>query len=485
MQVLYEILAGVAVLIAFVGLIAGGVAVALRVNRRNSISQWFKRHFHPLPLQQLTVTERQFPMQLRADLQRALDEYLETATVHYFCGAHVERGFGSLDFASLLDESLFEMSVGAGKPAPPQYEQIDIGEAEPIRCLKNGIWFLEHEGAKLAIMCAPASEFGGCGPVHRLRFQAAANDDGGRRATKAIFDRLEQGIQNAKCYRGKVLSLEQDESYLGQARGVKVHRLRSVPREELILPEKTLELLDRNVRRFIEQRAALGRLKMATKKGLLFYGPPGAGKTHTIRYLAGTLPGHTTFLISAEQVGLLGEYMTLARLLQPSIVVVEDVDLIARERTRMRNVTSELLLNKLLNEMDGLREDCDVIFILTTNRPEELEAALAARPGRIDQAIEFPLPDARGREQLLRLYSRGLVLPEEVVRETVRRTEKISPSFIKELMRRAAGRQLERNGSSALAIGDIENALDEMLFRGGSLNLKLLGAAEWSGDEPA
>ena len=66
---------------------------------------------------------------------------------------------------------------------------------------------------------------------------------------------------------------------------------------------------------------------MATKKGLLFYGPPGTGKTHTLHYLAGALEGMTTLLISAEQVGLLDEYVGLARL--PSMVVIEDADLIA------------------------------------------------------------------------------------------------------------------------------------------------------------
>ena len=65
------------------------------------------------------------------------------------------------------------------------------------------------------------------------------------------------------------------------------------------------------------------------------------------------------------------------------------------------------MLNKLLNEMDGLKEDADILFILTTNRPEALEAALTSRPGRIDQAIEFPLPDEEGREKLIRLYSQG------------------------------------------------------------------------------
>jgi ATP-dependent 26S proteasome regulatory subunit len=262
-----------------------------------------------------------------------------------------------------------------------------------------------------------------------------------------------------------------------------VHRLRGVARQEVILPQKTLDLLDRNVIRFVQRRPGLSEFHMATKKGLLFYGPPGTGKTHTIRYLAKALPGHTTFLVSAEQVGLLAEYMTLARLLQPSVLVIEDVDLIARERTQMRNTGTELMLNKLLNEMDGLREDCEIVFILTTNRPEQLETALASRPGRIDQAIEFPLPDGEGRAKLIRLYSRGIDVSDELAAEIVKRTDKVSASFIKELMRRSAQFHLERNGSRTLTLADVDSALEEMLLGGGSLNLKLLGAEQRIAEE--
>jgi ATP-dependent 26S proteasome regulatory subunit len=167
--------------------------------------------------------------------------------------------------------------------------------------------------------------------------------------------------------------------------------------------------------------------------------------------------------------------MTLARLLQPSLVVMEDVDLIATERTRM-GACEEVLLNKLLNEMDGLKEEADILFILTTNRPETLERALSSRPGRVDQAIEFPLPDEVGRAKLVRLYSQGMHLTDELVATVVRRTEKVSPAFIKELMRRTVQFHLERNGSEQISMQDVENALEEMLFSGGSLNLKLLGA---------
>jgi ATP-dependent 26S proteasome regulatory subunit len=232
---------------------------------------------------------------------------------------------------------------------------------------------------------------------------------------------------------------------------------------------------------FIAQRDRLKSLDLPVKKGLLFYGPPGTGKTHTIHYLASQLRDHTTLLITAEQVGLLDEYSQLARFLQPAIVVIEDADLIARARQSMRNPCEESLLNRLLNEMDGLREDAMILFILTTNAPELLEAALASRPGRVDQAIEFPLPDDQGRRKLIHLYARGLRVSDEVANQLVRKTRKASPAFIKELMRRSAQFHLQEGSGADLAIAHVEAALDEMLFSGGRLNSKLLGGAVGEG----
>jgi ATP-dependent 26S proteasome regulatory subunit len=217
---------------------------------------------------------------------------------------------------------------------------------------------------------------------------------------------------------------------------------------------------------------------LPVKKGLLFYGPPGTGKTHTIRYLAGALPGHTTLLVTAEQVGIIGDYMMLARLLSPSIVVIEDADLIARQREDMNSPCEEVLLNRLLNEMDGLKENAEILFILTTNRPQALEVALTARPGRIDQAIEFPLPDADGRRKLARLYGKGTLVPDDTLEHIVERTARVSAAFIKELMRRSTQFALERHSHPAIAPADVEAALEELLFAGGRLNAALLGAID-------
>lgn len=435
------------------------------------ISTLITNHFVPVSIDQLTISERRFPYRVRADLQKAIENIFSNwATIIHFCGVKQSYPHGGISLSSCL----LPNNHNPVESVPPEYEEIDVGDEQPIRCLKNGIWFLTQSDTKIIVMFSAVESYNGPTAV---QFQLAAiNNPDGTKISQAFFQRLEEAVLRAECYRGKILSLEQAEAdYSGESCGIKVHQLRTVNREDVILPRKTLDLLDRNVIQFVKQRSRLSQFRQATKKGLLFYGPPGTGKTHTLHYLTKALEKHTTLLISAEQVGLLEEYMALARLLQPSIVVLEDVDLIARNRTEM-GACEEVLLNKLLNEMDGLKEEADILFILTTNRPEALEPALASRPGRIDQAIEFPLPDDEGREKLIHLYSQAIEVPEDVVQMIVQRTEKVSAAFIKELMRRSVQYHLEQNGTGHITLEDVEQALEEMLFSGGSLNLKLLGA---------
>jgi Tfp pilus assembly protein PilF len=451
---------------------AGAVPRSSKAKKKMLISPLLQEHFQPESIDNITITERNFPFRMRADLQRAINGlFTLKTTIAHFCGVSQRFSHEALDFSGLVAPSSHEPPVSV----PPQYEEIDIGEAEPVRCLKNGLWLLQEGQDKFAVLLAPASRHG---IVTGLKFQVATvNNREGTRITQEFFKHLEDSVLKSESYRGKILSLEVKDRYSGASTGLLVHQLRAVSRDEVILPRKTLELLDRNVIEFTGQRPRLAQYGLSTKKGLLFYGPPGTGKTHTIHYLAGALKGHTTFLITAEQVGLLGEYMTLARLLQPSVVVIEDVDLIARDRGSMEDPCEEVLLNKLLNEMDGLRPDADVLFILTTNRPESLEMALASRPGRVDQAIEFPLPDGEGRAKLIRLYSHGLSVPQDVIAATVKKTENVSASFIKELMRRSAQFHFEAAKESPdITLEDVDAALEELLFTGGSLNRKLLGA---------
>jgi AAA+ superfamily predicted ATPase/ATP-dependent Clp protease adapter protein ClpS len=425
-------------------------------------------HFVDIPSDQLVTTVRRFPGHMSADVQTAING-LFASPIRFF-GAYEEYRYEALTFARLK-----RRGRGAIPLAPPQYNEIDVGETTPVRCLHNGLWLCRDNDIRYAVVLSYDREYRS---EAMLRVEIAVPVGAASDAfAQRCFAELERAVHAARSYRGKILSLDAEAEYRGRSRGVTVHRLPAVAREDVILPEQALKLLDRNVLRFVETRDALRRLSQSTRKGILLYGPPGTGKTHTIRYLATNLPGHTTLIITAEQIGLLGPYMTLARLLQPAMVVIEDVDLIASDRDDM-GPCEESLLNKLLNEMDGLKEDADILFVLTTNRPEALEAALAGRPGRIDQAIEVPLPDAIGRGKLVRLYGRGLPLDEAVVTEAVRRTEGVSAAFIKELMRRIAQSSLARDGGRSVRSDDIDEALDDMLFTGGRLNVRLLGGAQ-------
>ncbi len=425
-------------------------------------------HFADIPSDQLVTMVRRFPGHTRADVQAAIDK-LFPSPIRFF-GAYEEYRYEALTFARLK-----RRGRGAIPLAPPQYNEVDVGEARPVRCLHNGLWLCHDGDIRYAVVLSYDREYGR-EPMLRVEIAVPVGVAGDAFAQRC-FAELQQAVHAARSYRGKILSLDGDADYSGRSHGVTVHRLPAVDRDDVILPEPALKLLDRNVLRFVGTRDALRRLGQSTRKGILLYGPPGTGKTHTIRYLATNLPGHTTLLITAEQVGLLGPYMTLARLLQPTMVVIEDVDLIASDRDDM-GPCEESLLNKLLNEMDGLKEDADILFVLTTNRPEALEAALAGRPGRIDQAIEVPLPDATGRGKLVRLYGRGLPLDEPIVTEAVHRTEGVSAAFIKELMRRIAQSSLARDDGNSVTSDDIDEALDDMLFTGGRLNVKLLGGAQ-------
>jgi hypothetical protein len=449
------------------------------IKRRKSsiitVSAVLRKHFRSLGLERLVTANRVFPATARVDLQIALEAVFDGATPNRLVGLHVAYDHETISFSSLTVERDHPALVG-----PLQYDEIEIGETEPFRCLKKGLWLASDKKVPFAVLLTRDMMYGRSRGMN-LEIAVPPGEEG-LALTRKFLGGIERRVAEAGSYRGKVISLEASDNYMGLCEGIKVHRLRPVKRSEIILPQKTLSLLERNVMQFIAQRDRLKSLDMPVKKGLLFYGPPGTGKTHTIHYLASQLQDHTTLLITADQVGLLDEYSQLARFLQPAIVVIEDADLIARARQQMRSPCEESLLNRLLNEMDGLREDAMILFILTTNAPEHMEAALASRPGRIDQAIEFPLPDDDGRRKLIHLYARDMKVSEEVVTQLVRKTKNASPAFIKELMRRSAQYCIQDGDGQHLAIEQVEAALDEMLFSGGSLNVKLLGGAVNVGD---
>jgi SpoVK/Ycf46/Vps4 family AAA+-type ATPase len=192
------------------------------------------------------------------------------------------------------------------------------------------------------------------------------------------------------------------------------------------------------------------------------------------RHVAAELSEATVIVLAGGFLGITGPVCRLARELSPSLVVLEDVDLIAGERT-MHPQTGSLLF-ELLNELDGMADDADVAVVLTTNRADLLEPALATRPGRVDLAVELPLPDAECRRRLLDLYARGLPLELRDPDAVVESTEGVTASFFRELLRQAA---LEAADEKSDTVRDehVAAALDRLLTQTSAVTRTLLGAA--------
>ncbi len=120
--------------------------------------------------------------------------------------------------------------------------------------------------------------------------------------------------------------------------------------------------------------------------------------------------------------------------------------------------------------------------MLTTNRPDVVEPALAARPGRIDLALDVPLPDAGGRRRLLHLYAREIVLSEDAVEQLVATTDGVTGAFVKELMRQATLRAA--SAGTAPTADDVLAIAGDLLDERAKLTRSLLGHAGDDGSEP-
>jgi len=252
--------------------------------------------------------------------------------------------------------------------------------------------------------------------------------------------------------------------------------VRTITREDVVLPEVVLARVERHALGVAAHRDALRDAGQHLKRGLLLYGPPGTGKTHTTGYLIGQMTGYTRLILTGRALHAIGSAAELARDLQPAVIVLEDVDLIAEDRSAGPGAAPALF--ELLNAMDGAAADADLLFVLTTNRADLLEPALAARPGRVDVAIEIDLPDAEARERLLALYGRSIPLRLSAAdtAEIVERTDGVTASFLKELLRRAMLESLDENASQPIVTAaHTSRALDDLLDTGQRLTRSLLG----------
>lgn len=397
------------------------------------------------------------------NVQLSLDAWLhEKGRSHRAVGVQ-SPPYAAADFEELALEP--DPQRGSPRQGPVKHIRCELPGGTVISAIDSALLLIRDESGPSALLMV-----GPRGHDPKVRVSAMAPTEA---AAQAILATLRKGLRAHNAYRGRVLSLVQ-ENYMTV--WVQYHTLPEVTRESVILPGNLLDQIERHAVAPSKHREKLLAMKRHIKRGLLLYGPPGTGKTYTAMYLAKRMPERTTIVMTGRAIGLLERCCDLARLLQPSTVIVEDVDLIAEERESQKGCQVPLLF-ELLNQMDGVGEDADVLFVLTTNRPEVLEPALAARPGRVDHAMEVPLPDADCRRRLIALYAEGMSLELSDLEAPIRRTEGVSAAFVKELLRKAAVMAVD-DGESVVRDKHMDEALRELVISGGVLQRNLLGVRE-------
>jgi hypothetical protein len=446
------------------------VVGAARAEDRTTLSGLLLAHLGPAGAE-LDVVEEAWPGYEHVNVQAGLDTWLAGADRAWQLVGVVgfqHRPFGLGELLSAGPEAQDPYGPRPGNASRVNRAAGPDGESRP--CVRCGVYLVTEGAARTAVLVrGPEPESG----LPNTTVQVVSTDPelAARAATEIRAAAMAQNV-----FRGQVLSFGAEVFGHGQTL-LQFHRRPTLAADQLVLAADTLAEVQRQVVEVARHKEQLLAAGQHLKRGVLLYGPPGVGKTHTVRYLTSRLTGTTVLQLTGNALHLIAEACSVARALAPAMLVIEDVDLIAEDRGM--HPGQHPLLFQLLNEMDGLAEDADVVFVLTTNRADLLEPALAARPGRVDQAVELRLPDAEARRALFELYRRGLEVDTSGLDDVLARTEGVTASFLKELLRRAALLAAQRTGSGPLSVSaaDLSGALDELLDTRNAMTRTLLGSA--------
>jgi len=433
----------------------------------SSLLSRLREHFRAAP-DRFPIVSQRFEASEHPNLQTGIDAYLaaegRSATL---LGLITSRVFRDVRLAELVRGK----SVGNSEPVqgPVEYVNVDLADGQVMPCVNIGLYLVRNGSQRLAVLLSGPDD---SRPLEQsITVEVMAPQ---REIADRFLSDVRNGMRARNVYRGKILSLAPATGW-GDAAVIKFPTLPAVRRDQIILPEGLLKRIERQTLEFSRHSEQLRAAGRHLRRGILFYGPPGTGKTLTTMYLISQMPERTTILLTGQSLGLIGRSCSFARMLEPSVVVIEDVDLVAEGRQQSGRGCHTPLLLDLLNSMDGLTDDCNVLFLLTTNRPEVLEPALAARPGRVDQAVELSLPDEAARRRLFELYARGLTARGDPFPALAKRTEGVSGAFIRELMRRAALAAVRTDGELEVDAQHLNDALNELAVDGGEFTRTFLG----------
>jgi len=203
--------------------------------------------------------------------------------------------------------------------------------------------------------------------------------------------------------------------------------------DDLVLPGEMKETILTEFKQFLGSKDQYKRLGISWRRGALFVGPPGNGKTHCVKALVKELGVSVLYVQSLSHNNYTSEQLwqivfERARKLRPCVLVLEDLDSMVKDENR----------SFFLNQLDGFEENHGLIVLATTNHPERIDVAIVDRPSRFDRKYYFGLPSKLERQTFLDSWQKRLVgetgwQPDEIS-AVASATEGFSFAYLKELM---------------------------------------------------
>jgi hypothetical protein len=197
--------------------------------------------------------------------------------------------------------------------------------------------------------------------------------------------------------------------------------------DDVVLPAGMARNIRTNVQAFFHNPERYQQLSIPHRRGFVFAGPPGCGKTLTLKTLAYNTPAKFITVLGKANVddGDISYALHLAEKYTPAVVLLEDLDRIVQ--------AEHISLSHLLNLLDGLRALNGVLLVATCNEPDKLDPALIHRPSRFDRVWRFELPKYEQRLDLLRKRG-GAFFSESAMQEAARRSEGFSMAYVQEIV---------------------------------------------------
>jgi len=319
-------------------------------------------------------------------------------------------------------------AVVVGSPGdglPPSWSQLDLGPAEKVSVPGRLIAFFPAGTLAAPALCVLVDD------RHWSKEFAILSSTAAKPVAEEVLKSFADRLKTAENpHRGRVLEATVVEGGLRLGIAAAIGNARA----DLVLPADVWREIDVFLAAATTRRDLMRQLGLGTNRGMLVAGPPGVGKTHLVRAIAGELHGRfTTILADAGTMRhMIAELYASSDAFGPTLIVLDDIDLVLGHRDSNGDNGA---LADFLSTLDGVLERQDILTIATTNDPKALDPA-AQRTSRFDMVVTLPLPDEGSRARILRrhLEKLGLALDYDAI---ARLLEGATGADVKEVVRRA------------------------------------------------